>query len=113
MAAVYSWSIESIDAKKVFTDKYGNVRENVIKNVLLAYTGKEGTREEKERANVSFSIIDLTVFKPVDNITNQEVLQWAVNKLHPKEKERIEKFVKSKFGDVESDENMTQIIINE
>jgi hypothetical protein len=113
MAAVYNWSIESIDARKVFTDKHGNIRQNVIKTVILAYTGKEGDREEKERTIVNFSIVDLSVFKPVDEVTNQEVLQWALNKLHPKEKVRMEKFVQSKFEDLGDPENIINIVIND
>lgn len=113
MAATYSWGIESIDARKTFTDKYGNIRDNVIKTVVLAYTGKEGKDELTERVGVHFNITDLSVFKPVDEITNQEVLQWALNKLHPKEKNRIEKFVKSRFENIDSGENIINIVIND
>lgn len=113
MAAVYKWSLESIDARKVFTDKHGNVRDNVIKSVLLVYTGKDGDREETEKVNIRFSIVDLSVFKPVNEITNQEVLQWALDKLHPNEKNRIEKLIQSRFNDVDSPENMIKITIND
>lgn len=113
MAAVYNWSVESVDARKVFTDKYGNVRQNAIKSVALVYTGKDGDREEKERTSVSFSLVDLSSFKPIDEITNQEILQWALNKLHPKERNRIEKYMKSRFENVDDESNMVNIVINE
>lgn len=113
MVVVYNWSIESVDARKTFTDKHGNVRQNVIKNVVLVYTGKNGDREEKEKTNISFSLVDLTIFKPVEEVTNQEVLQWSLNKLHPKEKDRIEKSIKSKFENIDSPDNMINIVLND
>lgn len=113
MAAAYNWSVESVDARKTFTDKNGNVRENAIKNVALVYTGKDGDREEKERTTVNFSLVDLSVFKPIEEITNQEVLQWALNKLHPKEKDRIEKSMKSRFENTDDASNMVNIVLND
>ena len=113
MAPTYNWSIESIDARKVFTDKHGNVRQNVIKNIVLVYTGKDGDREEKEKTVVGLSIVDLTIFKPLSEVTNEEVLQWAVNKLHPKQKERIETFVRGKLEGIDSSENMINIVLND
>ena len=112
MQVTYNWVIDTINAKKSFTDKYGNLRENAIKSVRLFYVGKQGDREEKASVMVNFKLIDLRDFKSVDEITKEELLIWCLNTMHPKEKEGIERSVRSKFGSV-VDDNVTSIIINE
>jgi len=113
MKATYNWIIESIAAKKVFKDKNGNIRNNVIKDVIISFNGKLDEKEEKEKVVVSFDIVILDDFKPVDDLTNEQVLSWALAKLNPKEKERIEKSIMRKFSDLEEESNLIQIIINE
>jgi hypothetical protein len=113
MKATYNWIIESIAAKKVFKDKNGNIRNNVIKDVIISFNGKLDEKEEKEKVVVSFDIVILDDFKPVDDLTNEQVLSWALAKLNPKEKERIEKSIMRKLGDLEEESNLIQIIINE
>ena len=97
MAATYNWSIEDINAKKTFTDKNNNVRSNVIKSVVLVYTGRDGDIQHQEKTIIRFSLVDLSNFQPVNELTNEQVLNWAINQLNPKEKTRIELFVKSKI----------------
>lgn len=113
MQATYNWSIKSIIAKKAFTDKHGKLCENVIKTVLIAYTGTKGDRKEEDTSVINFDITDLSVFKPVDEVTNSEVLFWALNKLNSKERERIENTIKIKLDDIEHNGNMINIIISE
>lgn len=113
MNATYKWVLESITAKKVFTDKNNNVRENVIRDVLISFVGKMGEKEEKQDTLVKFDITTLDNFKSVDDLTKEEVLSWALSKLNYKEKERIEKLIMSKFGDIEDESNLIKIFIND
>jgi len=113
MKATYNWIIESILAKKVFQDKNGNIRNNVIKDVLISFNGKLDKREIKEKVSVNFDIITLDDFKNIDELTNEEILSWALAKIHPKEKIRIEESVMSRFGDIEKELNTIKIVINE
>lgn len=102
MQAVYNWKLGRIEAKKSFTDKFGNVRQNVIKNVELTLVGKKGEEEKEYTSNVAFSLIDLSDFKDASTLSRDEVLQWALLKIDAKEKEHIEKMVKLALGEEES-----------
>ena len=101
MQAVYNWNIGRIDAKKSFTDKFGNVRQNVIKSVELILVGKKEGKEKEYKTIVSFSLIDLSDFKDASTLSKDDVLEWALAKINPKEKEYIEKMVKLELGDEE------------
>lgn len=102
MEAVYNWKIGKIDAKKMFTDKFGNVRQNVIKSVELILVGKKDDKEKEYKTNVSFNLIDLSDFKDASLLSKEEVLEWALAKINPKEKQHIEKMVKLELGEEES-----------
>lgn len=118
MKATYDWVIGNVFGKKTFTDKYNNVRENVIRQVELFYVGKlqveEGLeREEKERTIVNLDIFNLNDFKPIDKLSKKDILSFALNTLNPKEKQRIENTVKGKFDELEEDSNLITIILND
>lgn len=102
MQAVYNWELGKIEAKKSFTDKFGNVRQNVIKNVELTFIGEKNDEKKEYTTNVSFSLIDLSDFKDASTLSRDEVLQWALAKINPKEKEYVEKIVKLALGEEES-----------
>ena len=102
MQAVYNWKLGKIEAKKSFTDKFGNVRQNVIKNIELTFIGEKGDEKKEYTTNVSFSLIDLSDFKDASTLSRDEVLQWALVKINPKEKEYVEKIVKLALGEEES-----------
>lgn len=102
MQAVYNWKLGRIDAKKSFTDKFGNVRQNVIKNVELTFVGEKDDKKSEYKTIVSFSLIDLSDFKDISTLSKDEVLRWALVKINPKEKEYIEKMVKLELGEEES-----------
>ena len=69
MEAVYNWSIKKILAKPVFTDKHGNVRENVLKTVVLEYKGTKGEevlteeamQRKLERTPVENSMVEISL----------------------------------------------------
>lgn len=118
MIATYTWKIEQIIAKKIFTDKNNNVRENVIKDIRISYVGKytqeNGKDEEKkETITVSLNIFNLSTFKPIEDLSEEEILTFALNELNPKEKERIEKSVITQCGDLEEESNLITIILND
>lgn len=102
MQAVYNWKLGRIDAKKSFTDKFGNVRQNVIKLVELILVGEKDGKKSERKTFVSFSLIDLSEFKDASTLSKDDVLEWALEKINPKEKEYIEKMVKLELGDEES-----------
>jgi|LakMenE01Jun11ns_1017448.scaffolds.fasta_scaffold9954363_2 hypothetical protein len=102
MQAVYNWKIGKIEAKKSFTDKFGNVRENVIKSVELIFVGEKEDDKKEYTTNVSFNLIDLSDFKDASTLSKEEVLQWALVKINPKEKQYIEKIVKLQLNEEES-----------
>jgi hypothetical protein len=102
MQAVYNWELGKIEAKKSFTDKFGNVRQNVIKNVELTFVGEKDDKKSEYKTIVSFSLIDLSDFKDASTLSKDEVLQWALAKINPKEKEYVEKIVKLALGEEES-----------
>lgn len=118
MKATYSWVIEQVLAKKSFTDKNNNVRENVIKDIRISYIGtfteESGEKiENKESTNVSLDLFNLSDFKPIEELSKDDILKFALDNLNPKEKERIEKYVMNKFGDLEEESNIITIILND
>lgn len=86
MEVVYNWSVKKIYAKPVFTDKHGNVRENVLKKVELECVASYSGTTDKMTTNALFDLIDLTDFTPVDQLTNEQVLQWSLDVIKDKEK---------------------------
>jgi len=102
MQAVYSWSIGKIEAKKSFTDKFGNIRQNVIKTVELILTGEKNDDIKEYKTRIDFSLIDLSDFKDASTLSKDEILQWALAKINPKEKEYIERIVKLQLNEEES-----------
>jgi hypothetical protein len=102
MQAVYNWKIGRVEAKKSFTDKFGNVRENVIKSVELILVGEKGNNKKEYSTNIVFSLIDLSDFKDASTISKEEVLQWALEKIDLKEKQYIERIVKLQLNEEES-----------
>ena len=105
MSANYTWYIDKISAKKEFTDKNGNKRNNVIKSVELAFKGeREGGNPFIKKTVVNFDLIDLSLFEDIESVTNQMVLDWALSKINPKQKEAIEKSVRVMLGEEEVNE---------
>jgi hypothetical protein len=102
MQAVYNWKLGRIEAKKSFRDKFGNVRENVIKSVELILVGEKGDDRKEYTTNVYFNLIDLSNFKDASTLSKEEVLQWALEKIDPKEKQYIERIVKLQLNEEES-----------
>jgi hypothetical protein len=102
MQAVYNWKLGKIEAKKSFTDKFGNVRQNVIKTVELILVGEKGDNKKEYTTNVSFNLIDLSDFKDASTLLKEEVLQWSLAKINSKEKEYIERIVKLQLNEEES-----------
>lgn len=118
MKATYKWIIEHIFAKKVFTDKNNNIRENVIKEVILSYVGKfteeNGKEDEyKIKVTVRLDLFKLDNFTPIEELSKNDILNIALGKLNPKEKERIEKSVMYRFGDLEQESNLISLILKD
>jgi hypothetical protein len=125
MAATYNWSVGFINAKKAFTDKYGNFRENVIKSVELIYTGADtyieevdGEEQEKERKEsksviVNFELFDLSSFQDYTELNKETILNWALDKINPMEKLDTENFVKNLFKEFNFESNLINIEIND
>lgn len=109
MAATYNWEIETIAGVPRFTDKNGIVRENVIKVVNLAFVGRRDKVVISKKKSVRLSMLDLANFTDASQLTKQTVLQWALDKLHPKEKEDLENSVKFELGDLTSDSYLIAI----
>lgn len=98
MEPVYKWKIKSVTGRPVFTDKFGNVRENVIKTVILEYIGELEDKTEKEELIVNFNLEDLSNFLDHTSLTSDDVIQMALNSRPALQIESIESFVKNKFG---------------
>lgn len=121
MAATYRWFVDNIRAKKAFTDKHGNLRENVIKSVVLVFEGTDTyifEEEEKERKEskeivVNFELFDLSSFQDYTQLSKEVVLDWALSKLSQREKADVEGFVKGLFEEPNAESNITNIEINE
>lgn len=109
MEATYNWEIENIGAVPRFTDKNGVVRENVIKVVNLAFVGRRNKVVISRKKLVRLSLMDLANFTDASQLTKETVLQWALDKLHPKEKEDLENNVKFELGDLTSDSYLIAI----
>ena len=113
MAAIYKWSVGNIVAKKSFTDKYGNLRENVIKSVQLIYEGVEEERKEYKEIIVNFPLFDLSSFQDYTQLNKEIVLDWALNKLTQREKSEVESFVKGLFEESDTESNTINIEIDD
>lgn len=99
MEVNYKWKLGNVSVKKHFTDINGNVRTNAIKTAEVIYEGVYNNVSKKESTVVTFSLVDLSDFLNIDEINKELILNWAMSKMHPKEKEYIEKKVKSQFND--------------
>jgi hypothetical protein len=125
MAATYNWSVGFINAKKAFTDKHGNFRENVIKSVELIFTGidkyieevdgeeKEKERKESKSVVVNFELFDLSSFQDYTELNKETILIWALDKINPMEKLDTENFVKNLFKEFNFESNLINIEIND
>lgn len=125
MAITYNWSLGHISAKKAFTDKNGNFRENVIKSVELIFTGVhkyiqeiDGEEQEKETIQskgivVDFNIIDLSSFQDYTELNKEIVFNWAFSRLTDREKLSTENAVKMMLNDYKSESNLIKIEIND
>jgi hypothetical protein len=109
MEAVYNWSIKKILAKPVFTDKHGNVRENVLKRIVLEYKGTKGEEVLTEEVKVTFSLIDLNNFTDHTQLTSEQVLEWAHANMKPGEKERTEEKVQRRLERTPVENSMVEI----
>lgn len=109
MEAVYNWSIKKILAKPVFTDKHGNMRENVLKTVVLEYKGTKGEEVLTEDVTVVFSLIDLSSFTDHTQLTSEQVLEWAHANMRPSEKERTEEALQRKLERTPVENSMVEI----
>lgn len=105
MDSTYKWEIQSVIAKPRFTDKHGNIRQNVVKTVVLAYTGEKGKQIKSEKKIVNFDITDLASFTSADLLTKEQILEWCFNKINPKEKEIIERAVRMQLDNVPLEED--------
>jgi capsular polysaccharide biosynthesis protein len=97
MEPTFKWELRSVICKPVFTDKYGNVRTDVIKNIILAYVGTLEDRVEQAFLTGSLNLIDLSDFVVITNFTNQQIIDMALNSKNPKEIEQVENSVKNRF----------------
>ena len=111
MNVEYNWELGDVQAKKEFTDKYGNKRNNVVKSVELFFKGKTDKLEYKDSAIVKFDLADLSQFHELKDINKDLLLSWALDKLYPKQKIDIENTVKGFFGEYEY--NIVKVEINE
>ena len=109
MEAVYNWSVKKILAKPVFTDKHGNVRENVIKLVMLEYKGIKGDKEVSEEVRVNFSLIDLSNFTDHTQLTSEQVIEWSFANMRPGEKQDTEDKVQRKINGTPVEQSMVEI----
>jgi hypothetical protein len=94
MEATYRWELGSVQAKATFTDKHGNIRNNVVKQIELTFIGVKGTKEEKYSTYVTFDLIDLSNFTDSSSLTKEQLTEWGLDKMNPKEKAHIEKQVR-------------------
>lgn len=95
MQATYNWKIDRVLAKPVFTDKHGNVRNNVLKTVFLTYEGSIRDKSYKVNHSVHLDIIDLTNFVDHTGLTEQQVIDMALASMSDKERLAVESRVKN------------------
>lgn len=98
MEAVCNWSIVEVFAKPSYTDKFGNLRENVINRVALECTAEYNGEKSKKRAFAKLSLIDLTNFSDSESLTKEQVLAWALASMSPYQKDMIEKSLLEEVG---------------
>jgi hypothetical protein len=97
MEPTFKWEIKSVFCRPTFTDKYGNLRTDVIKTVVLVYIGIQGKKKEEYPLNASLSLIDLSNFVDKNDLSNEQILEMALSSQSPKQIEYIETLIKSKF----------------
>lgn len=106
METTYKWEIKEVSGKPTFTDKHGNVRENVLKKVYLQYVGQRGDETAKADLIVNFDLTDLSTFTDYTQLTAEDVIQLALSVRHPMEIKNIEESVKVRFGDDANENNV-------
>lgn len=106
METTYKWELKEVLGKPTFTDKHGNVRENVLKTVRLQYVGQRGDETQKEELLVNFDLTDLSTFTDYTQLTAEDVIQLALSTRHPIEIKNIEESIKGRFGDEVNENNV-------
>lgn len=97
MEPTFKWIIQNIYCKPTFTDKFGNLRTEAIKIINLLYVGVLGDVKHSAPLNASLSLINLTDFIDRSELTDEQILEMALNSRNPKEIEMIENSVKNLF----------------
>jgi len=97
MEATYKWELKQVLGKPIFTDKNGNIRENVLKVVHLEYVGTLDDKVEKVPLIVHFNVTDLSSFTDYSQLSKEDVIQMALSVRHPKEIEALENEAKQKL----------------
>ena len=97
MEPTFKWELRSVYCKPAFTDKYGNLRTDVIKTINLAYVGTLDDKVEETILTATLSLIDLSDFTVITDFTNQQIIDMALNSKNPKEIEQVENSVKNRF----------------
>ena len=97
MEPIYKWEIQHISSKPTFTDKFGNLRTDAIKIVNLLYVGVLGDVKHSAPLTATLSLIDLSNFTPISELSNEQILAMALGSKHPEEIERVENSVKNRF----------------
>jgi hypothetical protein len=113
METIYKWSLGAVNAKKTFTDKNNILRENVIHGVELIYEGynEETLQQESEKTIVVFDLFDLSLFKDYTELSKSTILEWALSKINPRQKQNIEDSVKLKLNDLNLGESSNNVIL--
>lgn len=97
MEPTFKWIIQNIVCKPTFTDKYGNLRTDAIKTVDLLYVGVLGDVQHSAPLTTTLSLINLSDFTPISELSNEQILAMALASRNPKEIEQIENSVKNRF----------------
>lgn len=97
MEPTFKWVIQSIYCKPQFTDKYGNLRTDAIKTVSLSYVGVLEDIVYSAPLTATLSLINLSDFTPVSELSNEQILNMALASKHPEEIEQVENSVKNRF----------------
>ena len=97
MEPIFKWVIQNISCKPQFTDKFGNLRTDAIKTVNLLYVGVLGDIEHSAPLAATLSLINLSDFTPISELSNEQIIAMALAAKHPEEIEQVENSVKNKF----------------
>lgn len=111
MEAVYSWSVSNIMAKPTFKDKHGNVRTNVLKRAALTLEGKLGSKKHKITDRVDFNIFDLSNFRDYTEVSKDELVNWCLDTIDPRQKQLMINEVAKVIGDEENIDKSTNGLV--